>query len=503
MNVRVLSAILFVMLSLGMLPARADDVPDAATLLDRVQKAEGVRPENVRSVIRSHGTDGDEIETTYRIGKNVRTIWSRGPITTQEGTYDGDDWTRDENGLTVADEPDPDEAAEAAAFTTTVKRSTAPDAYVIEKLEKNGYGTRTFIDPTTYHELREDEIGANGTVTTTYSDYRTFGTVTLATKWTETNAATSESTDYERTDYTIGAVEPLDVAVPNPRASVTFPDGISHAVLPTQFDGGKIEVHADIAGHRSEFYLDTGAAGITITEGKAKQLGLTTYNPHRNDLNAGAYVEREAIIPVIRIGQLELHDVVVSITPKVGDDDDEIGLLGFDFLAELGVRIDYEQRKVTVVDAAHFVPPTDKNLIAIDVRLGTLQPMTSVVFEGVPANRMVVDTGAAGTFMLQDHFARRHPEVLHTRASGEANFVGVGGAFDTDSWHMKRIKWGPIEFKDFIGYRVISKKSYANDEDGLIGYDLLRFFTVVLDYMDGRIYLTQNHGSAESDGADY
>jgi hypothetical protein len=260
-------------------------------------------------------------------------------------------------------------------------------------------------------------------------------------------------------------------------------------------------VHADIAGNRSEFTLDTGAAGITITEGKAKQLGLTTYNPRRNDANAGAFTEREAIIPKIQIGPVALHDLVVSIIPSVGDSDN-VGLLGFDFLAELGVRIDYEQQRVTVVDPAHFVAPTDKNLFQIDVRLGSFQPMTSVVFDGARADRMVVDTGAAGTFILQDHFTRRHPEVLHTRASGSAHYVGVGGAFDTDCWQMKHIKWGPIDFMDFIGYRVISKQSYTGDDDGVIGYDLLRYFTVVLDYMDGRIYLTQNHGSARSDGID-
>ncbi len=488
------------MLCVGAPVARADDVPDAATLLDRVQKADGTTPDNVRSVIRRHGSDGDTVETIYRSAKNVRRVWTDGPITSESGTYGSDDWTRDENGLTVLDEPDPDTASDDDAAPTVTRRSS-PDAYVIARLEKNGYGTRTFIDPATYRVMREETIRATGTTTTTYTAYQTYGTATVATKWTTSDSATSASTDYERTEYVIGAVTPADLKPAPPRKIFTLPDKVSQAVLPTDFDGGEILVHADIAGHRSDFVLDTGAAGIFITEGKAKQLGLTTYNPRRNDVNAGAFTQREAIIPKIQIGPVALHDVVVTIIPSVGDSDN-VGLLGFDFLAELGVRIDYEQQNVTVIDPAHLTPPADKNVFQIDVRLGSFQPMTSVVFDGERADRMVVDTGGAGTFMLQDHFTSRHPHVLHTRAVSSTRFTGVGGDFKTDSWRMKHISWGPVDFVDFIGYHVTSKQSYTDDADGAIGYDLLRYFTVVLDYMDGRIYLTQNHGSAAGDGVE-
>ena len=84
-------------------------------------------------------------------------------------------------------------------------------------------------------------------------------------------------------------------------------------------------------------------------------------------------------------------------------------------------------------------------------------------------------------------------------APRDVRLYGVGGQFDTDAWTMRHIELGTIDLQGFTGYRVISKQSYSGNEDGLIGYDLLRHFTVVLDYMHGRVFLTTNHGGADTD----
>jgi predicted aspartyl protease len=500
MRIRVWTSIMLAVLSAASLSAAAgaDDLPSAAALLERARDAAGTPPTDVRSVVVGHGTDGEFLETTFRIGDDSRTLIRHGPIVAESGRLTGEDWVHNANGLTVVVEPDPpDEIGDT--YTDSVERSVAPNALVIDHLTKRGYGTRTFVDPATFTVLRRDQIGPIQTITTTYLAYGSFGKATLPTKWTVTNSRTNASTTYEQTEYTIGAVGASDVAMPDSREIVTFPPGVARVTLPTLFDQGKIVVHASVMGHPEDFYLDTGAGSITITPELAKQLGLTAFNQQNNAANAGAIESSQTVVPSIRVGQLEMRDVTVAIVPAVNGQTNVVGLLGFDFLAELGVRIDYERHVVTVVPGETDVPPTDRNLIELDVRLGTFRPMTSARFDGAPADRMIVDTGAVGTFLLFDYFARRHPDVFRQPAPRDVRLYGVGGQFDTDAWTMRHIELGTIDLQGFTGYRVISKQSYSGNEDGLIGYDLLRHFTVVLDYMHGRVFLTTNHGGADTD----
>lgn len=104
-----------------------------------------------------------------------------------------------------------------------------------------------------------------------------------------------------------------------------------------------------------------------------------------------------------------------------------------------------------------------------------------------------MDPRGAGTFLIFDYFARRHPEALHDEGAGfrvlPMNFHGIGGAFDTRSYQIASLQLANVNFRDFVGYRVTSKGSYAESADGLIGPTFLRLFTIGLDYGDSRIYL--------------
>ncbi|MGD1065253.1 MAG: hypothetical protein ABR975_00365, partial [Vulcanimicrobiaceae bacterium] len=132
----------------------------------------------------------------------------------------------------------------------------------------------------------------------------------------------------------------------------------------------------------------------------------------------------------------------------------------------------------------------------LDVRLGSQQPMTSVRLNGAAGERWVIDTGGAGPVIFFDYFARRHPEAVRDAGSAvdrrQIQFMGVGGTFDTRSYQIADFQLGPVDFKNFICYRVTQKGAYEAPQDGTIGPDFLRYFTVTFDYIDGRIYLVPN-----------
>ena len=50
--------------------------------------------------------------------------------------------------------------------------------------------------------------------------------------------------------------------------------------------------------------------------------------------------------------------------------------------------------------------------------------------------------------------------------------------------------FGTVRFEDFLVYRTHGHIAFeGEDEDGLVGYDVLRYFSVTLDYRNGEVYL--------------
>lgn len=481
----------------GAVPALADApaeaLPDSATLRERVARAYGAVPDNYRDVIVGSGTLGAITTTTLRSGADSRVITERGISHTERGRSKGENWHQDANGLTVIDVNDPGNAVRDA-ITTTVKRVHEPvEAYVISSLDSREHGTRQFIDPVTYHTIRLETVTANGTAVSVFDAFGPFGTRTLATHWTYTDDAAKIHQTYTRTVYQAGTVKADELAIPPNRQLVHFPDGVAAASLPVHFARDRAYVMVTINGRGVDLLLDTGASGIVLNACIARGLGLTLQD-EISVVTAQRYTHASALVPHMSVGPVTMDNVVVSVAPvadEVADGVQSQGLLGFDFLAELGVTIDYEHHTVTAVPAERYVPPADPGTLALDVRLSTQQPMTSVTLDGAVAERFLLDTGGAGTFLLFDYFARRYPDVLRTPI-GKRTFLGVGGPFQTDGYRISDLVFASIHFKDFIGYRVGSRGAYAGDQDGLIGTGFLRLFTLGLDYSHGRVYLTPN-----------
>jgi len=194
-----------------------------------------------------------------------------------------------------------------------------------------------------------------------------------------------------------------------------------------------------------------------------------------------------------------MRDVMVRTIPHLGDDSPgeykSVGLLGFDFIASLVLKIDYERGEVTALDPDAFAAPTDPLTNVVTVRLGDSTPVTDVLVNGALGERFTIDTGAPGGLMIFDYFARRHPEALVDASHGwngpAVTFGGVGGDFEARPLQLSSVRLGRVNFVDFIAF-VVASKAYANRDDGLIGSNFLRYYTVYTDYQNSTLYFVPN-----------
>ena len=202
----------------------------------------------------------------------------------------------------------------------------------------------------------------------------------------------------------------------------------------------------------------------------------------------------------MNVGPLKMSDVAVTVIPDVRWDDPEshstaVGLLGFDFIASMALALDYEHGTVTATDYDTFAAPNDPATITIPIRVGGQGPETDVWLDGRLGERFEIDTGGVGGVLITDLFTRRYPGITRSfEPSGNSiELSGVGGEFSADVYAVPDMRIGNTTFKKFSAIVIGSDRVYADGGfDGIIGPELLRYFTVTTDYADSAVYLQPN-----------
>ena len=393
---------------------RADEELDLATVRENVKKADGTLPpaETLTWSILRHG------ETEIRSGDSFRDDQTVGPLAVANGKSGGVYWRQNANGQTVEPSDRASEPFEEPTYTKLTHLTTPADVYVISKLTKNGYGSKDYVDPTTWHIVKVERVSPVGTSTTSYDDFRT--TAGYTRPWHSVSSDGHVENDVVRTATGIaaGSITQAALAIPKTRrALVEFPPGRTSVILP----GGrtsaskKFIVRVTIAGRGLDFLLDTGSAGIVMDRDVAQSLDLKESGVFSSAANAGRYTGSTVVVPHMNVGPLEMHDVAISTIPNLGEDEPQYkidGLLGFDFLDAVAAKLDYVNGTVTAYDPAALVPPAGPHVIALDVRLGSESPeLPDRAINGAVGSRFTIDTGGAGGLMLFDSYRRRNPSA--------------------------------------------------------------------------------------------
>ncbi|MFY9779195.1 MAG: aspartyl protease family protein [Candidatus Baltobacteraceae bacterium] len=487
-------------LAAGASPVRADEELGVAVIRHRILAANGARPATERVTVAYDAFGLHGTRTTFRSGDDFREVENDGPFTTERGSLKGQAWHQNANGQTVLDQPDPGLEAREKLTPALGAISRPVRGYVISTLDARGLGTKEYVDEDSWRIVRRDVITAAATTTYTYDDFRTVDGYTQAWHWTTRDGHPENDGDYRIERYDADPVSEADLAIPPARRNlVEFPPGVTAVPLPVREDRDKFIVRVDVGSRGLDFSLDTGTSGIVLDDSVVAELGLPTFGTFSTAANAGRYQSTLAIVPEMKIGDLTLRNVAVGTIPHISVDRPgqykTVGLLGFDFFASLVLKMDYANGEVTAFQPSGFVPPQDPLTNALAVRLGSGRPMTDVWVNGAVGERFVVDTGGAVAILIFDYFARRHPEALVDDSGGRfgtGRNYGVGGEFDTQRLRLASVQVGSVNFKEFVADAVVSSGAYGGDEDGLIGTDLLKLYTLYTDYPHDTLYLIPN-----------
>jgi len=438
-----------------------------------------------------------------------------GPTTTSSGTFHGHAWRQNENGYTrVMTGIHEEEERSDAALTRAIKGENlgsvrllgqveSPErAYIVEVNPSAGRHEWLFIDASTGRLFRREESRLGHRVVWTFDDFRTIDGQT--TPWHQHlfDGFAGNDVDWRTTKLTYGdSIASSELAIPPTRSPLHFPAGVTHVRLPARIENGSIIVRASINGRGLDFKLDSGTSGIALDADVARQLGLKRFGESTHTI-AGTFEAANALVPQMRIGDLTLDDISVSALPfhyQQDRDTKVVGLLGYDFLAGAVIKVDYYDGTVDAYDPPSFVPPSG-NVYPLSLKLDDAVPTVSASLGGTSGNDFIVDTGSTLVVLFQG-FAEKHaaelPAVSYTIADKTyyplVTAEGVGGAFQLQPATVKHFVAG-ASLDDFRVYDIVSAVAdfQGEDQNGLIGYQFLRYFDVYFDYKDSLVLLQPN-----------
>jgi hypothetical protein len=289
---------------------------------------------------------------------------------------------------------------------------------------------------------------------------------------------------------------------PPPPNSAQWPSGKDSVSIPFRLLNNHIYVEASINGSAPQaFVFDTGATDI-LEANAAKKLGLTV----EGALPGGGFGDQiEAFgfakVKSVSLGGLTLPDQVFGTVNQTGwiavEGADSAGLLGYEFVKRAVLSIDYASRTMTFTKQDAFHAPA--GVTAIPFTFSAHIPMVAGTLDGF-AGEFEIDTGSRGALTVMAPFADAHALINQYHANRSATVgYGIGGPSKALLARAGKLGIGPVAIDAPVAEIVTDKGGAANSARtaGNIGGDLLKRFTVTLDYAHQKLWLQPNALAAQ------
>ncbi|MDP9025236.1 MAG: aspartyl protease family protein, partial [Candidatus Eremiobacteraeota bacterium] len=356
---------------------------------------------------------------------------------------------------------------------------------VLELKPRDALLQRRYYDSTTYLLRRVETQGYDGhTRVNEYDDYRPFEGLQVARteRYHDGNSDNDTSTQVVSLERT-GAVDPSSLAIPASNKPFTFASDAT-VEIPATFTSSGIVVRLNVNGRGLDFILDSGASGVFIDRRTAQSLGMTLYGRNVETIG-GDFSISTARMPDLSMGPVRAHNLAVSVVPYTHADGDLkiVGLLGSDFFESGVVTVDFRNQRVTI--SPRLASPVT-GFSKVPISTDDYVPLVTAAFNGKDGH-FIADLGGTVTVLYSHYFSQF--KAPNESDDDNPGLTFVGGATKTRNYRLSTLNLGDYDVHDVEVAVPSNLKVEGQDYDGLIGRDILRFFTVIFDYSDAALYV--------------
>jgi len=166
------------------------------------------------------------------------------------------------------------------------------------------------------------------------------------------------------------------------------------------------------------------------------------------------------------------------------------GLLGYDFFSKLVVKINFTDSSLTSYRPEVWKKPRgfESLPMSIEDRKPYITTPVSFCDESVRQCKLVVDLGAGHPLSLENSHTNQWP----TRQAITANLgMGLTGPVKGKISRVTRLSLGKYTLNNVLSSFPDNRvdNSLTQSRDGNLGVDILKRFTVIFDYNNGKLYL--------------
>src|SRR5712692_649127 len=237
-----------------------------------------------------------------------------------------------------------------------------------------------------------------------------------------------------------------------------------------------------------DFILDTGAGTSLLSSELAKQLEAKVIGSKEGQSAGGKVSVSLAKVDSIAVGETKLHDVDVGIVDlaqigkTIGAKID--GDLGYNFLKHFRVTIDYRDCEIRFDDPKRVESFGRSAKTEAPIRLAS--PAKPLILVDVHANgrgpfQFAIDTGTS-TGAISPEFAKQ----LGVQSSPAGPVTSGGAHVGVTAGKMQSFQIGGAKIDNMAvvvaDFFAMLSDAIGAKLDGIIGYNFLRNYKVVIDY---------------------
>lgn len=243
-----------------------------------------------------------------------------------------------------------------------------------------------------------------------------------------------------------------------------------------------------------QLIFDTGASLNILNPAVIAQLGLPAETGAVSVPAIGGPVAAKGFhVDGLRVGGLAVEDqTFCAIQMPWPDGSGPVGAVGYSVMSQLVVTIDYARNRLTFSDPGAFVYRGRGSKVALE------PDPTQVVVKAKLGNwaqaDFVIDTGDFGGLSASQWFVKKFAVLDHVRRRYHGDFGGSGAGGDLPTGWITRVKSVCIEkscVHHVVAYLSDGQASW-DQHAGIVGEDILKKFTVTVDWPHHALYLEKS-----------
>lgn len=172
------------------------------------------------------------------------------------------------------------------------------------------------------------------------------------------------------------------------------------------------------------------------------------------------------------------------------------GIIGYDFIKQFIIEVDYDAKVINLSAPASYQYRGSGDLVPIKFINKKPFVNSKLKLEGrnTIEGTFMIDTGSTEAMTVNSPFVRAHQLLKSLARTKQANLGGLGGAAASVTARVENIQVGRF----VISKPLVSFSQAAEGNDalanyaGVLGGEIFRRFTLILDYSRQRIILEPN-----------